>query len=67
MGTQNSSYMIQEKFNVAVCKTLPIYTGVPHCVGSRYFNAALPLYIGEVLRRGMQNFSYIYRSKIEIT
>ena len=43
-----------------VRKILPIYRGMLHCVGVRYFPTASPLFIGEVQRTPTQNF-YIQR------
>ena len=45
-------------------KISPIYRGKSFCVGVRYFTVAFPIYIyiGAILRRDTQNYSYIYRN-----
>ena len=43
-------------------KIRPIYRGKVFCVGVHYFTVAFPIYIGTILHRDMQNFSYIYRN-----
>jgi len=54
---------IWEGFCVGVRKTLPVYSGVLLGVGVCNFNIVTPIYMGEVLRRGTQYLSYIYRSE----
>ena len=43
-----------------VRKITPIYMGVADSVWVRYLLGYTPIYMGEILRRGTQNYSYIH-------
>ena len=38
------------------------YRGKSFCIAVHYFTVAFPIYIGAILRRDTQNYSYIYRN-----
>ena len=56
---QEVPFTIWGRFCVPLRKFSPIYKGVTASVGVRYLYPCIPLYIGEILHRGMQNLSLL--------